>query len=265
MRIEHDMPMRNYQQQAEISASDIKAINENPHRWQTNRGRERVPTPAMILGSAVHAFILGDDDDVVALDVENFKTVAARQARDEALDAGKYPLTNTQHDQAHAMAKAAKTNVDVAQLILNGKSEVSFFTEDPSTGQPLRGRADWVDESRCRIVDFKTSDSADPEVFAKQAGRMNYHIPAAHYGDSWGRHAGTKSWEVLFVLIEREYPYTTSVCQLGPASLELGRQALMRGIRTYRNFTMSDRWDTPWPGITTVDLPRYEFYAEDAR
>jgi hypothetical protein len=32
VRIEHDMPMREYQQQPELSASDVKAINENPHR-----------------------------------------------------------------------------------------------------------------------------------------------------------------------------------------------------------------------------------------
>jgi hypothetical protein len=55
------------------------------------------------------------------------------------------------------------------------------------------------------------------------------------------------------------------VCTLGPASLDLGRQALARGVRAYRSFTMTDRWSTPWPGITTIDLPKYEFYAEDAR
>lgn len=265
MRIEHDLPMREYQAQPEVSASDIKAINANPHAWHTTRGRERTPTPAMILGSATHAFILGDDDDVVALDVENFRTVDARKARDEALDAGKYPLTNEQHDQARAMADAAKRNPDVAPLIANGKSEVSFFTEHERTEQPMRGRVDWVDEAAHRIVDFKTTDSADPEVFSRQAGRMGYHVSAAHYGDSWGRHAGTGSWEVLFVLIERDYPHTTSVVRLGRGSLDLGRAAIERGIKTFRKFTMTDRWDTPWPGITTIDLPKYEFYAEDAR
>lgn len=265
MRIEHDLPMREYHALPELSASDVKAINENPHRWQATRGRERQPTPAMILGSATHAFILGDDDDVVALDVENFRTVDARTARDAALAAGKYPLTNEQHDQAKAMAEATKRNPDVARLISSGKSEVSFFTEDPITGQPMRGRVDWVDEAALRIVDFKTTDSADPEKFARQAGRMNYHVSAAHYGDSWGRHAGTASWEVLFVVIEREYPYTASVCKLGPGSLELGRRALGRGISTYRKFSLTDQWATPWPGTTTVDLPRYEFYAEDER
>lgn len=263
MRIEHELPMREYQAQPELSASDIKGINANPDHWYRTHDRESTPTPAMILGSATHAFILGDDDDVVALDVDNFRTVDARNARDEALAAGKYPLTNDQHDQARAMANAAKRNTDVAQLILNGNAEVSFFTTDPFTDQPMRGRVDWVDESRHRIVDFKTTDSADPAVFARQAGRMNYHLSAAHYGDSWGRHAGTASWEVLFVLIERDFPHTTSVCKLGPASLDLGRSAVQRGIRTYRRLTMSDRWATPWPGITTIDLPRYEFYAED--
>jgi PDDEXK-like uncharacterized protein DUF3799 len=265
MRIEHDLPMREYQAQPELSASDVKAINENPDRWKRTRGRERTPTPAMILGSATHAFILGDDDDVVALDVENFRTVDARTARDAALAAGKYPLTNEQHDQARAMADAAKSNPEVARLIRNGKSEVSFFTEDPITGQPMRGRVDWADENDMRIVDFKTTDSADPERFARHAGNMKYQVSAAHYGDSWGRHAGTEPWEVLFVLIEREYPHTTSVCRLGPGSLELGRQALQRGIRRYRKLSLSDQWATPWPGITTVDLPKYEFYAEDER
>lgn len=265
MRVDHDLPMREYQAQPELSASDIKAINENPDRWKRTRGRERQPTPAMILGSATHAMILGDDDDVVALDVENFRTVDARTARDAALAEGKYPLTNEQHDQARAMAEAAKRNPDVARMIRNGQSEVSFFTEDPITGQPMRGRVDWVDEPALRIVDFKTTDSADPEKFARHAGNMRYHVSAAHYGDSWGRHAGTAPWEVLFVLIEREYPHTTSVCQLGPGSLELGRRALQRGISRYRKLALSDQWATPWPGITTIDLPRFEFYAEDER
>lgn len=265
MRIEHDMPMREYQQQPELSASDVKAINENPHRWNTNRGHERKPTPAMILGSAVHAFILGDDEDVVALDVENFRTLDARRDRDEALDAGKYPLTNEQHEQAHAMAKAARENPDVAQLIIDGKSEVSFFSEHAETGQPIRGRVDWVDQSRCRIVDFKTTDSADPATFARVAGRLGYHVSAANYGDAWGRHAGTGPWDVLFVVIEREYPYTTSVIRLGPASIDLGRRVFTRGIHTYRQASMTGAWSTPWPGITTTDVPRYEFYAEDER
>lgn len=265
MRIEHDMPMREYQRQPELSASDVKAINSNPHRWFANRGHERVPTPAMILGSAVHAFILGDDEEVVALDVENFKTVAARQARDEALDAGKYPLTNDQHDQARAMADAVRANPDVKPLIASGKSEVSFFSEHDGTGQPIRGRVDWVDVGACRIVDFKTGDSADPEKFAKQAGRMNYHVSAANYGDAWGSHAGTGPWDVLFVVIERDYPYTCSVVKLGPSSIDLGRRAFTRGIHTYRQASLTDSWATPWPGTTTVDLPKYEFYAEDER
>lgn len=265
MRIEHDMPMRQYHQQPELSASDVKAINENPHRWFTNRGKERTPTPAMILGSAVHAYILGDDDDVVALDVENFKTVAARQARDAALDAGKYPLTIDQNYQAQDMAKAVRENPDVKPLLAAGESEVSFFTEHAETGEPIRGRVDWVDVGACRIVDFKTSDSADPAKFVKLAGRMNYHVSAANYGDAWGDYAGTSPWEVLFVVIERDYPYTASVVKLGESSLNLGRRAFTRGIHTYRQATMTDSWDTPWPGITTVDLPKYEFYAEDER
>jgi len=265
VRIEHDMPMREYQRQPELSASDVKAINSNPHRWFTNRGHERVPTPAMILGSAVHAMILGDDHEVVALDVSDFKTIAARQAKAAALDEGKYPLTIDQHEQATAMAKAVRENPDVKPLIASGKSEVSFFSEHEATGQPIRGRVDRVDVDACRIVDFKTSDSAYPEKFVRQAGRMNYHVSAANYGDAWGHHAGTAPWEVLFVVIERDYPYTCSVVKLGPSSLDLGRRAFTRGIHTYRQASMTGSWGTPWPGITTVELPKYEFYAEDER
>lgn len=265
MRIEHTMPMRDYQSQPELSASDIKAINENPHRWNATRGTERTPTPAMILGSATHAMILGDDDDIVALDVDSFRTLEARAARDEALAAGKYPLTNDQHDHARAMANSALRNPEVKRLISSGTPEVSFFTEHGETGQHVRGRADWIDETNARIVDFKTSDSADPAKFSRLAGNMGYHVSAAHYGDSWGRHAGTPRWDVDFVVIERDYPHTVSVIRLGPMSIDLGRRVMTRGIHTYRHLTMTNKWSTPWPGTTTVDVPTYQFYAEDER
>lgn len=267
MRIEHDMPMREYQDQPELSASQIKAINTNPHRWNHDRitGKGRRPTPAMILGSAVHSFIFEDGADVVLLDVDDYKTKVAREDRDAALAADKYPLKNSEWDHAKAMADSALRNPQVRELMKTGSPEVSFFTEDPSTGQPLRGRVDWMDFESLRIVDVKTTDSADPAVFAKQAGRMGWHVSAAHYGDSWGQHEGTGPWEVLFVLIERDAPHTVSVCRLGPGSLDLGRSAIQRGIRTYRQAAMTNKWENPWPGVTTVDLPAYEFYAEEAR
>lgn len=265
MRIEPHMPAAEYHAQPELSASQIKAINTNPHRWHHDRATGKKSTPAMNLGSATHAIILGEEEDVVRLDVADYKTKAAQKLRDDAIADGKYPLKVGEWQQAQDMADAARRNPYVAELLATGQPEVSFFTTHPETGQPMRGRTDLVDTTAHRITDFKTTDSADPALFGKQAARMGYQVPAAHYGDSWGRHADTSPWEVLFVLIEREPPYTVSVCKLGSASLDLGRKAIARGIHTYRQATMTDSWATPWPGITTTELPVYEFYAEDAR
>jgi hypothetical protein len=119
-----------------------------------------------------HAKVLGAGAEIVAVDADDWRSKAAREAKDQARAEGKTPLLAK--DVAVVDAMAAKLlEHPVASALLDpdhGKPEQALFAQDEESGGVwLRAMLDWLPipgPGRTIIPDYKTtSDVGDPEAF----------------------------------------------------------------------------------------------------
>lgn len=296
MSIHYDKSVAEYEALPGLRQSTIKSVLANPAKW---RHEQMYPKERkhFTVGSAVHAMLLDDvtpstididtwknlDDeqradhiatttDVVHVQVEDWKTKAAQQARAAIIDCGRYPLSTPEYLQAQAMYRALAANPHVARHLAAGQTEVTVTGIDKSTFTEtrLKARLDIVDVEARTIVEVKTTADANPKVFGAHAARFGYHIQDANYTNLMAHETGTDpdEWKFIFVLVEKGDPHTlkadgsrhssyhgTSAVQLDAAARRRGREDIRHGIRRYLDAERTGSWAGYPTEIVQVSLP----------
>lgn len=216
---------------------------------------------AFDLGKAAHAALLGEGGEVVEVNFNDYRTKAAREARDEAYAEGKTPLLSYQARNVEAMVKSARRqlsyNEDGAYFLEAGHSEQSAFWQED--GVWCRARYDRIPLNRRFIYDYKTtSGSAHPDEFLRKIVNLGYDLSAAHYIEAERQIHGHEP-NYFFVVQEIEEPYGLSVIALTPAFLELGRLKRNRAMSIGSWCLKNEKW-FPYPNRACyVDPPAYDF------
>lgn len=263
-------------------------VNQTPlHAWT----RHRRLNPAYVEeadskfdpGTAAHALLLEGEDKMCVIVVDDWRTKAAKEQRDEARANGMVPLLVHQANKVRRMVEAAKAafnrNADLKGYTLaSGQAEKSMlWSEDrinPTPNQPtiwLRCKPDWFSPDRKLIVDAKFTDTdAGPEPFSRQIMRMAYDLRGAFYLRGNAALGGHPEAKYIFLVQEAKAPYATSFIGLPPAYVELGNQKVERAIEIWRECMRTGKWpgyedriywpDPPawalgqWEGRSTEDI-----------
>jgi hypothetical protein len=213
------------------------------------------------LGSGAHNLVLGNGPEIVEVAYDNWRTDKAKQQRDEARDAGKIPLLTKDVRQVEAMATALEEH-PLAWNVLDpehGQAEQSLFWLDERTGTWLRARLDWMYDAgtgRVVIVDYKTSDSADPDKFGKACADYGYHQQHALYADGLAAVTGA-AVDFWFIVQEKTAPYLVNVIELIPDAVRIGRNRNNRAIDIYRTCIATGEWPAYGDGISEIALPAW--------
>lgn len=209
-------------------------------------------------GHAAHALVLGEGPELVVVDADDWRTKAARQARDEAHTAGLVPLLAHDHEVVVAMADALRAHPLAAALFApgTGRAEQSLFWTDPDSEVRCRARLDWLrrpTEGRLIVPDYKTTASADPDYLSRSMHQFGYNQQAAFYLD--GVTALNLGPDPGFVLVAQEKtpPYLVTVCEPDVEALTWGRTLNRKARDVYRDCTLTGRW--PGYADTIVYLP----------
>jgi hypothetical protein len=232
--------------------------------WEHVRlGKHSAETPPRAdLGSAIHTAILGGAE-IAYIEANDWRTNAAKEARDNAHAEGKIPLLAKQ--QA-AVQRAAESGSRLLASLGKGRAELSVYFQ--IDGCWARGRADWLTDDGRYDVDVKTVDSADPYLFArKQLHQSGYDIQMALRGLG---HEAIKAQslserpmrEGLFLLVEIEPPYAASLVGLGPTARELAERKVHHAARVWRKCLDDQKW--PGYGDKVVWAESASFAAFDA-
>ena len=163
-----------------IGSSRLKQVLKCPALYQANIPMKT--TPAMDLGTVVHAMVLEPDtlQDVVVI-APKFAGKGAQAARAEfkANHAGRILLSAEDMAKAHAMASNVLALPDVSQMLDYAVCEHSGVYNDPATGLACKYRpdirTDWV------IADVKTASDASVSGFSRAIENFGYALSAAHY------------------------------------------------------------------------------------
>lgn len=244
-----------------LSVSGAKRILEtSPARFKWEQ--EHKPfKDAWDFGHAAHAKVLGVGMEVATIPADLLakdgaaSTKAAKEFVAQARADGKVPLKSQDVAVIDAMALALENHKHAARLLAGGTPEQSMAWRDPETLILCRGRMDWttVWHDVPVIVDYKTTDDANPDEFRWAARRFGYHMQDSWYREMADDLTGT-AHGFLFIVQEKEAPYLVSVVQLDDDSRARGHERNRQARALWLDCMTRDDWPA-YPGITTINVP----------
>ena len=214
------------------------------------------------IGNIAHALLIGRGKDIVVLEFDDWRTKAAKEARDTAASAGKLGVLGKHYSKAERMVKAAREQLELrglGNLFREGNGEVVTAWQEGDIW--LRQMIDWLTPDRLIFADYKTTDmSVAPHNLGRQMATASWHIQAA-MGDRGlaALSRAEKHRRFLFVVQETDAPYCLNVVEIGRDPLVLGHKMLDNAVETWRRCMKADRW----PGYPAeIISPEFPGWAE---
>jgi hypothetical protein len=210
-------------------------------------------------GHAAHAEVLGTGLEVVEVKADDWRTKAAREARDAAYAEGKVPLLTAGVEMVRGMGEVVRNTPEVAQLLDGGFPEVSAYAIDASTWTKIRARPDYMKQrpdGLWTVVDYKTTADASPRAFAKSAAKYGYPIQESVYRRVL-RALGIEVAEFIFLAQEKTPPYLMSLHINDGWDVELADRLVDRGIETFAECTATDEWPGYGTDINVMRMPQW--------
>lgn len=230
------------------------------------------PNEAFDLGHAAHKLVLGVGLDIRVIDAADWKTKKAQDARKAAYAEGAVPLLADDWRRVHDMADALRRH-PIASALLDpdlGKPEVSLFWTDTETDVARRARLDWLrpgsGSARTIVVDYKSTNDAEPDACAKVMHNYRYHSQGDYYLDGVVT-LGLGDPDTAFVLIfqEKDPPHLVTVAEPDSVALRIGRDLNRRALQTYAECSAAGEWPGYTEDVLSLSLPAWveRRYLED--
>lgn len=248
-----------------ISKSHLdKIASASPrHYWHHYLNPDRVreePTPAMVLGSAIHSAILEPDLfplEYVADPGINRRTNAGKAEYEAfvAENAGKTVLNDEQMQTCLAVRDAVHLHPVAAGLLQGGAAEQSFYAIDPETGELIKCRTDYL--AGDMIVDVKSTEDASPDGFGKSAANFRYPMQVAWYHDVMDAAFGEHPPHWVFLAVEKKPPYAVGLYFTEPDVVQRARLACRRDLMRIVQGKRTGQWPDYGAEALPLNLPAW--------
>lgn len=217
------------------------------HAWHAhprlNPNYQQTESAEFDYGRAAHAVLLeGSEASLYVIEADDWRTKAAKEARDTAREGGRTPLLTKQVHRVRAMVAAAKAYIATSELpdvFGNGEPEHSLKWEEGKT--LCRSRLDWISADRTLILDYKTTVSANPDAFVSMAVGYGYTMQEAFYRRGIEAVYGTRA-KFVFLLQEKELPYACSLVAFDPAMQDIGDRQVQFALALWQNCMATGQW-----------------------
>lgn len=241
-----------------VSSSGIrKIINGTPAHYKAYLERKAESTPAMKLGTAIHAAILEpmsfETDYVCKPEGISFATIDGKAWKQA--NSTKEIISFSDYDMIRQIQRKFNSDPKLRQLFSGGVVEQSYFWKDPATGVLCKCRPDYFDGTR--VIDIKTAESASPKAFQHSISKYGYHHQSAWYLDGLSKLTGKNLTDFVHVVIEKEAPYSVAIYVLDDASLDRARDDLSEGLAMIKACQESDTWPGYPSEVQTMNLPAW--------
>jgi len=210
------------------------------------------------VGNIAHKMLLGRGKEIVVLEgFDDWRTKAAKEAREEAAQAGKLAVLGKHAARADRMAQAAREQLAMRDLGYlfgdQGNSEVVVAWQEGKIW--LRQMIDWLSDDCVIFADYKTTDeSAAPAALARKMVNDGWHIQAA-MGERGLTNLGFETARFLFIVQEATVPYALNVVDVAGDALVMGRKMLDAAANTWTRCMRANRWPGYPLDIVTPEFP----------
>lgn len=240
-----------------LSSTGARLILESPARFRWAQDHKR-QSRAFDVGHAVHAKVLGVGATVEVLDFDDFRTKAAREARDAAYAAGLTPMLAKDMAPIDGMSEAVLAHTQARAILeeIAGR-EVSIFAE--IDGVPTRARFDIYGNGRGS--DLKTAVDASPKGFTRAVHTYGLHIQEAWYRAAHKAVTGTELDTFHFLVVEKTPPYLVGVYDLDVMWHDIGAEKAATARERWLQCTEAG----VWPGYEsqTLTCPTYVVFEHE--
>lgn len=256
-----DIPFGEYLKWDAVSKSGLSDFaKDGPGSFWLNRKKEKKPTKAMILGSAVDCLFFDGDDafhDQYAVRPAEMKGTT---------NAGKAWAQEHSHQTILSWGDAANILGTVRAIIeyepakeffLDARSQISMLWEDPCTGLKSKGRPDCKPNITGVMTDLKTTEDVSLPAFQKVAGNMKYHWQAAMYSDGWQLLTGEHIHTFSFVVASIVPPHRVEVYDLSEKDLRKGREQYQIEMGIFADCHRNNRWPVSTGKRQILELPSW--------
>lgn len=254
-----------------LSASIAKVLlQQSPlHAWHAhprlNPNYKSEEKAEFDYGTAAHALLLeGDETGLVVVQADDWRTKAAREARDAARADGKTPLLERQLGKVKAMvfaAHAALAKSELAGIFATGQAERVVQWREGSVY--CRSKLDFLpDDDQLPIIDYKSTTDASPEAFSRQIASLGYDIQASFYQRGVKAELGQDRL-FIFIAQEKEPPYACTFHGIAPSMKEIADAKVERAIRLWEECQRANTWPgyesrIHWAEATTWQMNEHE-------
>lgn len=221
------------------------------------------------LGSAAHALLMEGDDRMEIIRANDFKTVAAREARDAARRAGKHPILEAKYPKVLKMREVAlqaiAANEDLGGITLaDGVAEPTYIWQEGSIW--CRARPDWRHNDGIALFDYKsTAASAHPDAWIRTMSDLWGDVQGAWYLRGHKALGGAEDAKFVFIVQEVEEPFACCLIGLAPAFIELGNVKMFEAMELWRRCISTGKWPAYPNRIFWIAPPPYVTAKWDGR
>ncbi len=236
---------------ARLRFSTLKHFASSPAHFAYWHGREMEPSAAMRIGTAVHSAVLG------GAPVVRYDGVRRGKAWDafEASYPGATILTATEYDTAQACRNAIWYNGEAFKHCGLGIGINERLIEWDFNGVPFRSTPDryYVPSDAATLVELKTTRSAQPAKFLRDATSRHYHAQLGVYRAALAS-VGVTVAKALIVAVETVPPYNVTVLELTDRALDVGYRTACGWLEQYKVCEASGEWPGYVQGPVTFDI-----------
>lgn len=239
-----------------ITASPAHAKAAHP---KLNPNLVRQDESRFDVGTCSHALLLEGIEAVAVIPYDDWRTKAAKEAKDDARAQGLIPLLATQWDEVQAMCAATRAQLDAYELtpplFTDGQAEKTLVWED-EYGVVCRARLDWLRDDLAAIDDFKsTSRTASPDQWCRSTlYSIGADIQVAFYLRGCEKVLGCRP-DFRFVVQETFAPYALSIVSLGPDVLSLADKKIGYAVELWARCLRNGDWPAYPARVATAELP----------
>ena len=253
------MPMNEYHKAEGVSQSSLKYLRDKtPAHLKVAMETEKPPTPAMVLGSAIHDAVLlpevfdvcwhrGPDSDK--------RTKAGKRAWEDAEAHGASILKPADYDLV-INVRDAIANHKYARQLLIGQPEQSAFWIDEETGVLCKGRFDLIGERTRTLVDLKTTKDASKESFTRDIFKYGYYLQGSHYLKGAAA-LGLPIEHFAIIAVEKTEPFGVAIYRLTDDAIVAGEDELRPLMQLYAECKEFDAWHCYPEMVQDISLPHW--------
>ena len=203
-----------------VGSTSLRKILSSPKAfyWDFFKGNTEESTDDMKIGTLLHSAVLEGtkflDKYVLMPDFGDFRSPKNREKRDawkNDLPAGTMVVKQDELEMIKGVVGSVLEHEYASSLLKNGKPEISGFYADEETGIKLKVRPDFLSFDGTKLIDFKSTRSADWRKYGGSVYDYRYDFQMFMYSEGIKFISGKKPEMHVHIAVEKKPPYECAV------------------------------------------------------